>query len=203
VKFWGLCYDGSLKLFSVRGICSMNYRLETLVESEKVQQSIARLRSRIEEDYKASEQVSVLSLLKGSYYLTAEILKDIRLNDVRINFIKVSSYGSAMSSSGTIKIEGWSTLDIEGKDVIVLDDIFDSGLTLVKVKEFLLQYKPKSLKFCVLAEKIKQRTVDFKADYVGLTIPDEFVVGCGLDYAERHRELSYIAKVIMSDGGAS
>ena len=136
----------------------------------------------------------VIGLLKGSIVFMTDLIKEIDLPLV-IDFMSVSSY-SGTTSTGVIKILKDTDIDVKGKDVLIVEDIIDTGLTLSHVKKLLIDRGTKSLKICTLLDKPARRTVDMKGDYVGFEIPDEFVVGYGLDYDQRHRNLPYIGIVV-------
>ena len=134
----------------------------------------------------------LLSVLTGSYMFTADISRRIASPDLQINFIKASSYGNSTESSGKITISGLESINIEGKNVLLIDDILDSGNTMKFLVEELKARKCKSVKTCVLLNKESRRSVDIHADYVGFEIEDKFVVGYGLDFAEKYRTLPEI-----------
>lgn len=138
----------------------------------------------------------LVALLRGSAIFLADIARNIK-NPAKIDFMSVSSYGNSMNTSGNIVIKKDLEEDIENKNVVVIEDIVDTGLTLNKVKDFLSQRSPKSLKICTLLSKSYRRLVDIDVDYIGFEIPDEFVVGYGIDYAQNYRTLPYIGKVVI------
>ena len=154
---------------------------------------IAELGKKISEDY-AGKQVHLVCILKGSVFFTCELAKRITV-PVSLDFMSVSSYGDGTSSSGIVKIAKDLDESLEGKDVIVIEDIIDSGRTLYYLMEVLGKRQPNSLKLCTLLDKPDRRVRDVKVDYVGFEIPDEFVVGYGLDYAQKYRNLPYIGIV--------
>ncbi|QNM15978.1 MULTISPECIES: hypoxanthine phosphoribosyltransferase [Fusobacterium] len=171
----------------------MDYTIKTLLTRETVENRIKELAKEIEKDYQGKE-LMVIGLLKGSIVFMTDLIKEIDLPLV-IDFMSVSSY-SGTTSTGVIKILKDTDIDVKGKDVLIVEDIIDTGLTLSHVKKLLIDRGTKSLKICTLLDKPARRTVDMKGDYVGFEIPDEFVVGYGLDYDQRHRNLPYIGIVV-------
>ncbi|WP_288875890.1 hypoxanthine phosphoribosyltransferase [uncultured Fusobacterium sp.] len=171
----------------------MDYTIKTLLTRETVENRIKELAKEIEKDYQGKE-LMVIGLLKGSIVFMTDLIKEIDLPLV-IDFMSVSSY-SGTTSTGVIKILKDTDIDVKGKDVLIVEDIIDTGLTLSHVKKLLIDRGTKSLKICTLLDKPARRTVNMKGDYVGFEIPDEFVVGYGLDYDQRHRNLPYIGIVV-------
>jgi hypoxanthine phosphoribosyltransferase len=171
----------------------VDYTIKTLLTRETVENRIKELAKEIEKDYQGKE-LMVIGLLKGSIVFMTDLIKEIDLPLV-IDFMSVSSY-SGTTSTGVIKILKDTDIDVKGKDVLIVEDIIDTGLTLSHVKKLLIDRGTKSLKICTLLDKPARRTVDMKGDYVGFEIPDEFVVGYGLDYDQRHRNLPYIGIVV-------
>ncbi len=177
----------------------MNYRLEEIVSNKEFLKRSAEIQKQIEKDYKEKEGVTFVSILNGAFCFTTFLVQGISLKNPVIEFIKVSSYGEELSSKGEIDFKTSIDFAIKDKHVILVDDILDTGLTLSKIKEDLLALKPKSLKLCVLIEKERADIQRPKADYVGFYLPNVFLVGCGLDWASKHRELNYIAKIINKE----
>ncbi|MBR8700662.1 Hypoxanthine phosphoribosyltransferase [Fusobacterium sp. DD29] len=171
----------------------MDYTIKTLLTRETVEKRIKELASQIEKDYEGKDLL-VLGLLKGSIVFMTDLIKEINLPLV-IDFMSVSSY-SGTTSTGVVNISKDTDIDVKGKDVLIVEDIIDTGLTLSNVKKLLEKRGTKSLKICTLLDKPSRRTVDMKGDYVGFEIPDEFVVGYGLDYDQLHRNLPYIGIVV-------
>lgn len=151
---------------------------------------IAEMGAKISADYAGKAPVLV-SVLRGSYIFMADLTRNLDLA-CTVDFMAVSSYGAGTSSSGQVKIIKDLSDDIEGRDVIVVEDILDSGNTLSYLMELLRARKPASMRLCTLLDKPSRRVKDVHVDYVGFSIPDEFVVGYGLDYAEKYRNLPYI-----------
>jgi len=161
-----------------------------LIDEQTLMRRIDEMGKQITKDYRDKNLVLV-GILKGSVLFLADLVKRIKLPLV-MDFMAVSSYGSSTHSSGVVRIIKDLDEEIEGKDVLIVEDIIDTGLTLNYLTELLLSRNPKSLKICCCLDKPSRRKVPVKVDYVGFSIPDEFVVGYGLDYAERYRNLPYI-----------
>lgn len=161
-----------------------------LLSREEIEKIVKRLASEIEKDF-GDEEIIFVCLLKGSFVFTSDLIRNIK-NPCKIDFLMVSSYGDRMSSKGEITIKKDLELDIRGKNVVVVEDIVDSGLTIKYVKELLLMREPKRLKFCTLLDKRARRKVDIECDYTGYSFADGFVVGYGIDYAEKYRNLPEI-----------
>lgn len=168
--------------------------VEVLISREKVEERIKELAKEIEKDYAGKELVCV-GLLKGSVMFMADLIKSIDL-DLRIDFMKVSSYGSGTNSTGVVKILKDVDVDLAGKDVLIVEDIIDTGLTILNVKDFLSKKNPSSVKVCTLLDKPSRRVVEVKGEYVGFEIPDEFVVGYGLDLDEKYRNLPFVGRFV-------
>lgn len=158
-----------------------------LITGEEISKRIKEVADEITKDY-AGEEVLVVGILRGAVVFYAELVKQIDL-DLRFDFMSVSSYGSGTTSSGEVKIVKDISQPIEGLNVIIVEDIIDTGNTLKNLKKLLLTRNPKSLKICSLLDKPSRRKVELEGDYIGFTVPDEFVVGYGLDYQEKYRNL--------------
>lgn len=171
--------------------------IRVMISEEDVDAKIAELGRQISEDY-AGKQVHLICILKGSVFFMCELAKRITV-PVSMDFMSVSSYGDGTKSSGIVKIAKDLDETLEGKDVIVIEDIIDSGRTLYYLLEVLQKRQPNSLRLCTLLDKPDRRVKDVKVDYVGFAIPDEFVVGYGLDYAQKYRNLPYIGIVEFVD----
>ncbi len=161
-----------------------------LISEEKLQKKVHELATKISADYEGKELLFV-TVLKGSFVFAADLFRQITI-PASVDFMAVSSYGSTSKSSGVVKILKDLDHPIEGKDVIIVEDILDSGLTLSYIREMLLQRGANSLKICTILNKPERRKADVVADYVGFDIPDEFVVGYGLDYDEKYRNLPFV-----------
>lgn len=164
--------------------------LKVLFTDEELRARIAQVGAQITRDYQGKEPVLV-SVLRGSYIFMADLTRSIDV-PCTVDFMSVSSYGAGTASSGQVKILKDLSESIEGKDLIIVEDILDSGNTLYYLRDVLEARKPKSVSICTLLDKPERRVKDIKPDYVGFQIPDAFVVGYGLDYAERYRNLPYI-----------
>lgn len=167
--------------------------IKVMISEEDVDKRIEELGRQISEDY-AGKTVHLICILKGSVFFMCELAKRITV-PVTMDFMSVGSYGDGTSSSGIVRIGKDLDEALEGKDVIVVEDIIDSGRTLYYLLDVLQQRKPKSMTLCTLLDKPERRVRDVKVDYVGFAIPDEFVVGYGLDYAQKYRNLPYIGVV--------
>ena len=169
-------------------------RVEILLTEEEVNAKISELGAAISRDYEGKE-VHLICVLKGGAPFMCELAKRITV-PVSFDFMSVSSYGSGTSSSGVVKIVKDLDEPIEGKDVIVVEDIIDSGRTLSHLMKIFQERKPAGIRLCTLLDKPDRRVVeDVNVDYLGFSIPDEFVVGYGLDYDQRYRNLPYIGVV--------
>ena len=169
-------------------------RIEVLLTEEQVDKRIAELGKQISEDYKG-KTIHMICILKGGAPFMCELAKRITV-DVSLDFMSVSSYGAGTSSSGIVKIVKDLDEPLEGKDVIIVEDIIDSGRTLSHLIEIFKKRNPASIKICTLLDKPERRVVkDVNVDYVGFRVPDEFVVGYGLDYDQKYRNLPYIGVV--------
>ena len=160
---------------------------------EQIREKVAELGKQIENDYKG-EEILVVGILKGANVFTCDLIRQIDL-DVKIDFMSVSSYGSGTESSGTVRILKDLDTDIKGRNVLIVEDIIDSGRTLSNLVKELQIREPKSLKLCTLLDKSSRRVVDVDVEYVGFEIEDKFIVGYGIDYAEKYRNLPYIGIV--------
>lgn len=171
----------------------MAEQVKVLISEEEVDRRICELGKQISEAY-AGKQVHLICVLKGGVFMMCELAKRITV-PVTMDFMSVSSYGDGTSSSGVVKIAKDLDEPLEGKDVLIVEDIIDSGRTLYYLMQILEKRHPKSMKLCTLLDKPDRRVRDVKVDYVGFNIPDEFVVGYGLDYAQKYRNLPYIGVV--------
>ncbi len=163
---------------------------EILVSEKQLKKRIREMAEEITRDY-AGKAPLMVGILRGSVIFMADLVRQIDL-PISMDFMVVSSYGAGTVSSGLVNIKKDLEEDIEGKDVIIVEDILDSGVTLSYLKGYLANRKPASLKIVTLLDKPARRRADIAADYCGFTVPDEFVVGYGLDFAERYRNLPYI-----------
>ncbi|MDI3534384.1 MAG: hypoxanthine phosphoribosyltransferase [Thermosediminibacterales bacterium] len=163
---------------------------EILISENQIQQKVKELGRQISKDYEGKELL-LIGVLKGAVMFIGDLMKQITVQ-VKVDFMDVSSYGSSTETSGVVRINKDLDESIEGKHVMIVEDIIDSGLTLKYLTTILQSRKPASLKICSLLDKPERRKVDIKIDYKGFSIPDEFVVGYGLDYNECYRNLPFI-----------
>ena len=161
-----------------------------LVSEEEIKQIIKRLGEQITEDYRG-KKLLLVSVLKGAVVFMADLIRNIDL-PLEIDFMVVSSYGAGTSTSGNVKILKDLNIDVEDYHILIVEDILDSGVTLSSLKQILESRKPASFKICTFLDKPDRRKADIVADYTGLAVPDEFVVGYGLDYDEKYRNLPYV-----------
>jgi hypoxanthine phosphoribosyltransferase len=162
-------------------------KLRVLITREQIAGKVTQMGERIAADY-AGESLVLIGVLKGAIVFLADLARQIKL-DTTFDFVAVSSYGSAKQQSGVVRLLKDIDRSMEGRNVILVEDILDTGLTLTFLINLLQAHRPKSLKVAALLDKISRRTEPIHADYVGFAIPDEFVVGYGLDFAERYRNL--------------
>ncbi len=163
---------------------------KVLIDENELKSIVKRLGAEITEDYK-DKNVLLIGILKGSVIFMADLMREIDV-PCNIDFMAVSSYGNGTESSGRVKINKDLDNDIQGKDIIIIEDILDSGKTLYYIRDILSARKPSSIKICTLFDKPERREADIKADYVGSLVPNEFIVGYGLDYSEYYRNLPFI-----------
>lgn len=164
-----------------------------LISRQEIEQRVIQLGEQITADYRHSDRLLLLGLLRGSVMFMTDLMRSIQ-RPMTMDFMSVSSYSGA-ESSGFVRIDSDHKTNIHGWDVILIDDIVDTGYTLYTVRKLLLDRKPRSLKICALLDKVERHKVEIKIDYCGFTIPDHFVVGYGLDIDEKGRNLPYIASV--------
>lgn len=174
----------------------MSERVRVMLPEEELAERIAQLGEQISSDYEG-QSVFLVCILKGAAFFACELAKRITV-PVTIDFMATSSYGSGMVSSGDVKINKDLDLEVAGENVIIVEDIIDSGNTLYYLSNLFRDRKAKSVRLCSMLDKPDRREVDVKMDYIGFTIPDEFVVGYGLDYDQKYRNLPYIG-VIETD----
>ena len=177
------------------------HHVDILISEQDVRSRIAELGQEITNFYQHKNihtPLVVVGLLRGSFMFMADLVREIHL-PVEIDFMTTSSYGNAMNSNHDVRISKDLDGDIKGKHVLIVEDIIDTGYTLQKVRDILNLREPSSLTICTLLDKPSRREVDVPVDWVGFTIPDGFVVGYGIDYAQRHRNLGYIGKVILDE----
>lgn len=172
-------------------------RIDVLFDEETIVSRVKELGKQISEDYKDKE-VTIICILKGASFFACELAKRITV-PVYFDFMKVSSYGNETESSGVVKIVQDLDEPIRGKNVIVVEDIIDSGRTMHYLTDILRSRGPESVKLCALLDKPDRRVTEVDIDYTGFVIPDKFVVGYGLDYAQKYRNLPYIGVVTLDE----
>ena len=158
-----------------------------LLSRKQIKQAIAGLAAQIRKDYQGKEPV-LIGILKGSFVFMADLMRELDI-PVEVDFVKASSYGSGKQSSGKVHIVQGLKTPIKNKDVLLVEDIVDTGLTISVIMDYLHKRKPASLKLCALTDKPSRRKIPVTIDYLGFTVPDKFVVGYGIDCDEKYREL--------------
>jgi hypoxanthine phosphoribosyltransferase len=172
----------------------MAYRIkDTLISETDLKNRVKALAEQIEHDFN-NEPLILVVVLKGSFVFAADLVREMKSN-INVDFISVSSYSNQTESTGKVRLLRDLDENITDKNVVVIEDIIDSGLTLHFLRDHLQMHKPKSIKICTLLDKPERRKIDLPVDYVGFVIPDEFIVGYGIDYAQQYRNLPYIATV--------
>ena len=169
------------------------YAIDTLISKEKISEKVKELAEKIDNDF-AGEEILLIGLLRGSVIFLSDLARELK-TEATIDFMVVSSYGNKMESSRDVKILKDLEEDIQGRNVIIVEDIIDTGNTLQKVRQILETREPKKIKICTLLDKPERREVEISVDYIGFQIPDEFVVGYGIDFAQKHRTLPYVGIV--------
>lgn len=175
----------------------MAEKIRVMIPEDEVDAKIEELGRRISEDF-AGQEVHLICILKGSVFFVCELAKRITV-PVTIDFMQVSSYGAETKSSGVVRLSKDLDEPLQGKNVIIVEDIIDSGRTLNHLVKLLGQRNPKSMTICTLLDKPSRRVVEVEVKYTGFQIPDEFVVGYGLDYDQRYRNLPYIGIIEFVD----
>ncbi|QLB12437.1 hypoxanthine phosphoribosyltransferase [Bisgaardia hudsonensis] len=176
------------------------HHVETLISEQDIRSRIKELGDEITQfcHHKSIDNLIVIGLLRGSFMFMADLVREIKL-PLEIEFMTTSSYGSNMTTNHDVKITKDLDGDIKNKHILIVEDIIDTGYTLQKVREILLLREPQSLAICTLLDKPSRREVDVPVDWVGFTIPDEFVVGYGIDYAQHYRNLGFIGQVVLEE----
>ena len=164
-------------------------KVTELISAEKIQQRVNELGRQISADFAGTKMLFVVCVLKGSFMFTADLVRSIQV-PCSIEFIRASSYGKSRQSAG--KVSFTCDIDIEDRDILLVEDIIDTGLTISRIAQELQKQKPASLRICTLLEKLSTKKYPITADYSGFDVPDRFVVGYGIDYAEKYRELPFI-----------
>ena len=175
----------------------MKERVEVMISKQEIDKRLDEMAAQINTDFQG-EPVEVVCVLKGGVVTMVEVAKRLKM-PVTMNFMDVSSYGDSTESSGHIKILRDLDVDITGKNVLLVEDIIDSGRTLGKLRKLLLQRAPKNFKICTLLDKPDRRVTEVPVEYIGFTIPDAFVVGYGLDYAQKYRNLDFVGELFFDE----
>ncbi|MGQ0285781.1 hypoxanthine phosphoribosyltransferase [Pasteurellaceae bacterium 22721_9_1] len=176
------------------------HHVDVLISEQDVKERIQALGQEITTYYqqKQIDKLIVVGLLRGSFMFMADLVREIKLS-VEIEFMTTSSYGTGMTTNHDVKISQDLEGDIKNEHVLIVEDIIDTGYTLEKVRQILLLREPASLAICTLLDKPSRREVEVPVNWIGFPIPDEFVVGYGIDYAQRHRNLGFIGKVVLEE----
>lgn len=172
--------------------------LKLIISQEEISQKIKELAQKIDKDYK-DNPVIFIGVLKGAFIFLADLVRDIKNPNIQIDFVRVKSYGMSDTSSEKIEITKELELSIEGKDVILVEDIVDTGITLEFLYNYIKALNPKSIKICALISKKERRKIEVPIDYVGFEIEKGFLVGYGLDFAEKFRHLPEIKEIIKNE----
>jgi hypoxanthine phosphoribosyltransferase len=172
------------------------YSVETLISEKDIKKRITELGKDINHFYKDTSKLLVVGLLRGSFVFIADLARELKI-PVEVDFMTASSYGNSMQSSNNIRILTDLNTDIKNLDVLLVEDIIDTGHTLNQVIKLLNNRKPKSLEICCLLNKFSRRETDIESKWIGFDIPDEFVVGYGIDFAQDNRHLPFIGKVVQ------
>ena len=175
-----------------------NYEIDVMISAKSIAARVEALADEISTHFRDTEKLVVVGMLRGSFVFIADVVRELDL-PVEVDFLEVSSYGDGMESSREVRILKDLRGEISGRDVLVVEDIVDTGHTLAHVIEFLKTRGPSRLETCALLDKPSRREVRVKATWTGFEIPDEFVVGYGIDYAQRNRNLPYIGAVRFTD----
>lgn len=173
------------------------YKHKVLITNEQIQQRVTELADMLNKQYKG-QKLDVICVLKGSFVFVSDLLRRLEM-PVRVHFMQVSSYGTGSKSSGRVNIRFTTAFNLQDNDVLLVEDILDTGITLDYLLRQLKEKNPRSIKVCVLLYKPERRKIDITPDYMGFQIPDEFVIGYGLDYQELGRNLNYIAMLDPSE----
>jgi hypoxanthine phosphoribosyltransferase len=168
-------------------------QFKVLIPQNEIRQAIDRIASEIRRDYNDKQPI-LISILKGSFIFLADLVRQLHM-PVQVEFIRLSSYGSQTESSGIVTMTQGLKTPIKGKDIIIVEDIVDTGLTMTSVIDYMKKKKPASIKICALTDKPSRRKVPLEVDYVGFTVPDKFLVGYGLDWNEQYRYLNDICEL--------
>ncbi len=168
--------------------------IKELYSSDQINERIKKIANDIMKNYDLDEEIIIICLLKGGFIFTADLVREIKRN-IKIEFMVVSSYGNSFQSSGNIDIKQDLNIDINNQNVIIVDDIIDTGNTLFHIKKYLSAKNPKKIETCCFLDKKEGRQKDFSVDYVGFNCPNKFVVGYGMDASSKYRNLPFIGYV--------
>ena len=168
--------------------------MDIFISQNSIQNKVKEIANKIDNDYK-DEEVIIISILKGAIYFTMDLVKNINNPNIQLDFMKVSSYKNNIESNNEIDFQLDISIDITNKNIIIVDDILDTGYTMQFLYNHLAKKNPKSIKTCVLLNKPERRIININADYVGFDIKNEFVIGYGLDYDEKYRNLPHISYI--------
>ena len=177
-----------------------NYVIEPLISAKAIAARVEQLAAEITETFQGTDKLIVIGLLRGSFVFIADLVRELDL-PVEVDFLETSSYGDSMESSREVRILKDLRGEIEGRDILVVEDIVDTGHTLHHVLNLLKSRKPRRMEVCALLDKPSRREVDVRATWTGFEIPDKFVVGYGIDYAQRNRNLDHIGVVVFKGDG--
>ncbi len=172
----------------------MEEKLTVLIGEKEIQKRVEQIATEISKQYEG-ESLLVVGILRGAVMFMVDLVKKINVKDIKIDFMEVSSYGSSTISGGKINIKKDLNESIEGKNVLIVEDIIDTGNTLSYLIEYLQENNPKTIRLCTLFDKPERREREVKVDWVGFDVPNKFIVGYGLDYAQKYRNLPYIAEL--------
>ena len=170
------------------------YVIDSMISAKSIAARIEQVANEIETEFSDTDKLVVIGLLRGSFVFIADLVREISL-PIEVDFLEVSSYGDGMESSREVRILKDLRGTIENRDVLIVEDIVDTGHTMKNVTQHIMRRQPKRMKTIALLDKPSRREVDIKTDFLGFEIPDEFVVGYGIDFAQRNRNLPYIGKV--------
>ncbi len=172
----------------------MPEKMHPVLSRTEIAQKVKRLAQRISEDY-AGKELIVIGVLKGGFIFMADLVRELTI-PAQVDFVRLASYGSDTTSSGAVRITKETELDIRNRDVLIVEDIIDSGLTIAYLLEHLKSFSPKSVKVCAFIDKIERREVQVPIDYTGLLVEHGFLVGYGLDFDEKYRTLPAIYRIV-------
>lgn len=176
----------------------MKDKIKVLIPETVIKSRVAEMGAEISRVYRG-EPVTVVGILRGASIFMADLIRHIDLDEVYMDFLVLSSYGNGTTSSGEVKVEKDMSEAVEGRNIIIVEDIIDSGRTMDYIIRYLQGRGAKSVKLCALFDKLERREFDVRADWIGFDVPDKFIVGYGLDYAQKYRNLPYIGEIVNED----